>query len=867
MKKRMLSLVLTLALLATLSVGSVYSAQEVTPGTSYTYTQADHWGKESDIWSWQWALSDTTQFQDMTFTNVSGQGDCYVADWDLYPYCAARWGGNNVHPNVGADAARVFTAPASGSVTLSVSVARGSQFGAPTNNSPTSFRILLGDATVYPAEGEYLILTSTTPQIITLPLKVFAGEKIRFVVGAMNNQASDAVNLLTTVTYDTVGDPGTQRVGQKFAFSATAATWGQADPHWSWEYNPLGTTQFSPMTYQYVSSYNKNMYVAGWDSYPYSYVDFLGEKIHPALAADTVKTFTAPYSGKVKVDTSVRRTADFSDNGVRTPTSLRILVNDVQVYPLYSDTLVLTSATAKDFSFQVSVKAGDKIRFVVGGMGQIDSDALMMQNAVTYTSLEESSALPGETYTYAATAETWGTDIPHWSWEYRDQNNAFGPMTYQYISSYGKNMYASDWTNHTYNYVDLLGVKVHPAKNRDTVKTFTAPLSGRVETQITVSRYVEYLGNNSDTPTSLRVFVNDKQIYPADGSYITLTSQTPQTITLSADLKAGDKLRCVVGSIGHTGSDAIQMYNTVRYRSVGVQELAMAMNQSAAKVQVFDIRAENWEQNEEIWSWAPTAALGFTQSARFTYCTDAKLRYSPSAMKQVVAVSASGGFLGVVDYATGRKIWEVDATSAANPHSIEYLPNGNVAAAASNGGWVRIYKASQNSTGYVQANLPGAHGVLWDPQRNLLWAVGDEVITAYRIGGTAASPTITEATEYRVSLPSLWGHDLSAVYGNPDRLWVSTGAQTYQFDIPSKTFVTDYQAATAVNHGNIKGISNYQGSDTVIAVYPNNTWQTWNSDRIFVTLPGENGELFGITQAHSTGAFYKTRSWISDYVG
>ena len=177
-RKRLLSVLLSAVFLFSFFPATGIVASAVSAGDSFTYTQADHWGIENDIWSWQWALADTEDFSDMTFTNVEGQGDCYVADWDLYPYCAARWGGNNVHPNVNADAARVFTAPASGEITLSVSVARAANFSAPSGATPTSFRILQGNTVVYPTEGEYQILTSTTAEVITLNLQVLASRAL-----------------------------------------------------------------------------------------------------------------------------------------------------------------------------------------------------------------------------------------------------------------------------------------------------------------------------------------------------------------------------------------------------------------------------------------------------------------------------------------------------------------------------------------------------------------------------------------------------------------------------------------------------------------------------------------------------------------
>ncbi len=872
MKKKLLCSLFALLFLLSLFPILYATGDTVQPGTSFTYTQEEHWGKSSDIWSWQWRLAGGGPFQDMVFTNISGQGDCYVADWELYPYCAARWGGNNVHSNTNADAARVFTAPASGSVSINITIARTGEFTSPTGNTPTSFQILLNDTIIYPSEENFLILTSTTQKNITVTAKVRAGEKLRFVVGSMGNHNSDAVNMITTVTYESVGDPGDQRIGQTYTFAATNSTWGQDTPLWSWEWTPKNGTSFSPMTYQYVASYGKNMYVADWNQYPYCYVDMLGTKMHPGLDVDTVKTFSAPYSGTIRIDTSIARFNQYVAGGNQTPTSLRILVNNTQVYPLYSNVLSLTSTDAKDFSISVPVQAGDKIRFVIGGMDQIDADAVQNYNTITYISLEAPALRAGDAYTFSASQSTWGTPIEHWSWEWHNQtSNTFHDMTYQYISSYGKYMYAADWSTYPYCYADLLGVKVHPAKNADTVKTFTAPYSGRVEITTMIARAVSYNASSagSKTPTSLQIFKNNEQIWPTNGNVVSLTSTDQITYKVSANIQVGDKIRFVIGSMGQQDEDAVMMYNTVTYRTVGPQQLAMVTDQANARISVYDIHADNWEANETVWSWAPSTANGFTLQSAFAYCTDAKLRYAPNLRKYVVAVSASNGFLGIADYATGQKIWEVNATGSANPHSIEYLPNGNIAAAASNGGWIRIYTASQNSTAYVQANLQGAHGVLWDPQRNLLWAVGDLHLTAYRIGGTAANPTITEASEYRKTLPGNGGgHDLSAVYGDGNRLWITDNSATYQYDIAAETFQTTYIASEVLNRFAVKGISSYKETNTAVTTIPNNTFQSWNTDRVEVTIPVQNGtqwELYGRTQTHSTGAFYKVRSWISDY--
>ena len=857
---------LFLPLLTPMSVAE----ERVQSGDSFTYSKAEHWGKDDHIWSWQWAEYDSNDFSDMTFTTVEGQGDVYAADWEKYPYCAARSGGINIHPNINADAARVFTAPASGWVTIHATVARTAEVVAKTKATPTSFRILLEDTTVYPTKGDYRVLSTTDTEDISVEAFVKKGEKLRFVVGAMGNQTSDAVNLQTTVTYDTVesdeADP--LRVGKAYTYKKTSATFGTADPNWSWEWTLAGKTIFSPMTFQYVEKYGREMYASDWATHPYNYVDSLGVKLHPAETADTVKTFTVPYTGTVNLNTEVSRYTALADvsNSAANGTSLRILVNNTQVYPLYSSYVVLNSTTVKDFDLSLPVTKGDKIRIIIGGIGQVTSDAVKMYNTVTYTDLSTPKICVDDKETFSVNAAQFANhDMGNWSFEYRDSNDTFGNMTYQYVEKYSKYMYASDWTTHAYNYVDLLGVKMHPAKTRDAVKTYTVPHDGRIQMNVKVARYNEYVEEGSKNPTSLRVYKNDEQIWPTNGGQKEITSTTATTYYISADVRVGDKIRCVVGSMGNATDDAISMYNTVTYRAVGLRELAVFTDQYNQRIDVIDIHGDNLNSAERAWSWKPTAALGFTDLATFNSPGDAKIRYNKSQKKYVVAVCSARGFMGLVDFATGKKLWQVSLTGNPCPHAIEYLPNGNVAVAASLGNWIRVYTASQGSTStkYAEAYLFGAHGVLWDPDRKVLWGLGDEEITAYTIGGSAAAPTLTEVTKYRASVAGVNGHDLSPVYGNKDRLWVSSDS-IYQYDIPTKQFLLSYDYGNVISRAGVKGISNFPDSNTTIHVFPNNTLFLHDSDRVFVTLT-DNGEVLGMTHRHDTGAYYKVRSWVSAY--
>jgi hypothetical protein len=80
-----------------------------------------------------------------------------------------------------------------------------------------------------------------------------------------------------------------------------------------------------------------------------------------------------------------------------------------------------------------------------------------------------------------------------------------------------------------------------------------------------------------------------------------------------------------------------------------------------------------------------------------------------------MAVSDSYGFIAVVSHPGKVKKWSATAGRTANVHGIELLPNGNVAAAASSGGWVRVCTASQgpSSSTYAQYNPFPTHTVFY----------------------------------------------------------------------------------------------------------------------------------------------------------
>lgn len=151
--------------------------------------------------------------------------------------------------------------------------------------------------------------------------------------------------------------------------------------------------------------------------------------------------------------------------------------------------------------------------------------------------------------------------------------------------------------------------------------------------------------------------------------------------------------------------------------------------------------------------------------------------------------AASGGKVGIWDI-TSEKHQELNdllwsASPGGNPHAIERIPDIGAIVAASSGGYLTVYgptAVSKPSTlAKVQTvNLPGAHGVLWDPTKKWLWAIGDKVLKAYTVTGTYRNTRLKD-TGKKVTLSGM-GHDLQPDYSNSGKLLITDTYGVYEVD-------------------------------------------------------------------------------------
>ena len=121
-----------------------------------------------------------------------------------------------------------------------------------------------------------------------------------------------------------------------------------------------------------------------------------------------------------------------------------------------------------------------------------------------------------------------------------------------------------------YARVRNFGVNFHPAVGADTVKVFTCPSGGTIQISTTVARASAVPTDGKSNGTSFAIYLEDRLIYPeaGNGEYQALTETTPQTIDVTVDVKAGERVRIHIGAMGNQGSDAVNMTNVVTYKAV-----------------------------------------------------------------------------------------------------------------------------------------------------------------------------------------------------------------------------------------------------------------------------------------------------------
>jgi hypothetical protein len=256
------------------------------------------------------------------------------------------------------------------------------------------------------------------------------------------------------------------------------------------------------------------------------------------------------------------------------------------------------------------------------------------------------------------------------------------------------------------------------------------------------------------------------------------------------------------------------------------------------EVFILALGADATPVHRKVWSWraADSPQIPADMQSLFRITDDCK----PVDGGRRILISSSGGGVALVDRETRRASFFARVTNA---HSIEMLPGERIAAAASvstagTGNRLVIFNAADGRE-LASDELRSGHGVVWDDERRLLWALGGDVLRAYRIGPDAGPVKLDKTFE--IALPDEGGHDLVAIPAS-SRLFVSTVRRCFDFDRQRRRFSPH---ETLGDRRNIKSYSIHPRTGRV--VYVQAEGRNWWAEHLHfqrpdgtLRLPGEH---------------------------
>ena len=256
-------------------------------------------------------------------------------------------------------------------------------------------------------------------------------------------------------------------------------------------------------------------------------------------------------------------------------------------------------------------------------------------------------------------------------------------------------------------------------------------------------------------------------------------------------------------------------------------------------VQIFNLASRNWNRNRP-WTWSHGGR---------TWSNLSDVKFRSYGGRNTLLLTASGGQAATVDYATRRMTWTEFV--GGNPHAMELLPTGAVVIASSTGDKLTAYGKGQHDRAQT-IDFKEAHAVLWDGARRQLWAAGGALLCAYRLGGSATKPKLTQISCPVKDLKN--AHDVSPMYGHAGELWLSDDVGVYVYNIGRGT---RSKAPGSISQKNIKSVGNQPGGLIVTAqVTHENEDGTWGNGNVW--LYQQNGTYVG-NRFRRNAAIYKAR--------
>jgi len=323
------------------------------------------------LYRWTIDLSSTSHQASRGFSSTQGANHWSYQYWNGSAYTNMTWDsangwwsksgtyslvhGSGQHPDTGADAVRKFTAPSAGNIKITGTVKKYDTAG----GDGVRVKIMKNGTQIWPASGwQSIAYNDATGYNVNISTSVAANDAIYFITNMNGTNSNDSTIWDPIVTYGASYQASVD-------FSKT-----QGMDNWSYQY--WNGSAYTNMTWDSAN---------GWWSKSGTYSIVHGNGQHPDIGADSVRKFTAPSAGTIKITGTVRKGDITGGDGVR----VKILKNGTQIWPASGwQSIAYNNATGYSVNVTTSVAANDAIYFIVNNNSTILYDLTMWDPIITY---------------------------------------------------------------------------------------------------------------------------------------------------------------------------------------------------------------------------------------------------------------------------------------------------------------------------------------------------------------------------------------------------------------------------------------------------------------------------------------------------
>ena len=344
------------------------------------------------------------------------------------------------------------------------------------------------------------------------------------------------------------------------------------------------------------------------------------------------------------------------------------------------------------------------------------------------------------------------------------------------------------------------------------------------------------------------------------GSFVACGAESPADSEASvlSGSEAETQTDALTDSVSSDSAGALKEMNTVEDVLFEFDHLVGLCDQGNSRVIIRDLAYDDWENDR-----------GIVWEFKHKTCSSVagiKFRDSEYWGGKVVLLCYHGGAM-IVSYETKEILLHTEWTGS-NPHSVELLPNGCFIVASSTDNDIRIYAPGEERPA-ASMEYPNAHGVLWDPENEVLWAVGMNQLGAIAVLGTVEDPSLSLIQDMVYKTPKAGMHDLAPVYSDSNKLFVTCSAGIMVFDKTAESFSYSYPGGTVGRlHDYAPGCGSFREDDVfVFTTIRENTMvlNDWCTNQVFVYVPFTNGSGKLVQRKDSDDAYYKIRVVNFDY--